>query len=209
MSTVADAVYQKSNSTGTGNFELISATGFRTFAGAFPGSSATAKFFYHIRNKTTGAYESGLGYLNGSGELVRARVLASSNSNALVDFAAGQKVVINDVAAAIQEKFFNLVSSEVTADRSLVFGDELQMIEGNKASTLTLTVPNDTDVNFEIGTQILITQTGAGLVQLAAASGVTILTAETLKIAKRYAVMSLRKRAANSWHLFGNLEAAP
>lgn len=208
MTTTADAVYQKSSSTGTGNFVLTAATGYRTFAAAFPDNALGNRFFYHIRHKSSGAFETGFGYLD-SGALVRNQVLASSNGGALVNFEAGQKVIVNDIPAFIQDRFFTFPSVEKTANFIFSLDEMLKLVEANSASTITGTIPPDSDVAFPIGTVLTVVQMGAGNAQIAAGAGVTIRTAETLKAAKRYAVMSARKRAANEWLLFGNLEAAP
>lgn len=81
-------------------------------------------------------------------------------------------------------------------------------VEMNNASANTLTVPPNSSVAFPVGTQILITQYGAGQTTIAAGAGVTIRQADAkLKLAKQYAQASLVKRATDEWVLSGNLVA--
>jgi hypothetical protein len=76
----------------------------------------------------------------------------------------------------------------------------------NSAGANTLTVPNDTLANFQIGAQITITQLGAGQTTLAAAGGVTLRSYNnSLRIAGQYGVVAVMKRAANDWYAAGNL----
>ena len=91
----------------------------------------------------------------------------------------------------------------------LVLGDAQHWIRVNKATSNTVTVPNHADVNFVLGTEITIEQSGAGQTTVVADSGVTVRTAETLALAKQYAVATLKKVAADEWNLVGYLELAP
>lgn len=98
----ADRIKETSTTTGTGDFTLAGAvTGYVSFNTAF---STTHQFTYVIEavdaNGTpTGDWEVGDGHLSGSTTLVRDRVIASSNANAAVNFAAGSKNVFNALAA--------------------------------------------------------------------------------------------------------------
>ena len=76
----------------------------------------------------------------------------------------------------------------------------------NAAVAGTLTVPPDSEVNFSIGAQILLTQTGSGTITVTAGSGVTVNSANSyLAFSAQYAGATLLKTAANTWSLFGNL----
>lgn len=90
-----------------------------------------------------------------------------------------------------------------TASYTLVAADRGKLIEMNVSGANTLTVPNESGVggvNFPIGTQILVVQTGAGTTTLAPAAGVTVQsTTGGLSTVTRYAAVLLYKRAANSW----------
>lgn len=85
----ADRVYETSTTTGTGTLTLSGAvTGYRTFLAAFGNGGAC---YYCI---SAGAdWEIGAGSIATGGLLTRTTVYSSSNSNALVSFAAGTKNV--------------------------------------------------------------------------------------------------------------------
>lgn len=88
-----DRVRETSTTTGTSIVVLAGAVaGFRAFAEVL---TLSDRFYYLIENRAApGEWEIGEGYLSGLGNtLNRERVLASSNSGALVNFSAGTKDV--------------------------------------------------------------------------------------------------------------------
>ena len=94
MPYIADRVKDSTTTTGTGSITLsgVAATGgFKTFASAF-GSSSTV-INYCIVDTANSAFEVGKGTFNGTTGLTRDSVRSSSNSDALVSFAAGTKDV--------------------------------------------------------------------------------------------------------------------
>jgi hypothetical protein len=95
----ADMVRENSMSSGTGAMNLIGPPpGYRAFTGVVP---ADTSFHYCIAGVTQSAeWESGVGSINSSGQLVRSSVSASSANGAKVDFANGTKTVSLTVAAA-------------------------------------------------------------------------------------------------------------
>lgn len=92
---------------------------------------------------------------------------------------------------------------------TLVLSDAFKMVAMANSSANTLTVPPDSAVDFPVGTRIDLSQDGTGQTTIAAGSGVTVRSPETLKIRKQYGKATLIKRAADTWDLEGNLEAAP
>lgn len=89
---VKDRVKVTSTSTGTGAFTLGAAAtgGFQDFSVIGNGNTT----YYTIQDTTAGAWEVGLGTYSSTGPtLTRTTVLESSNSNNLVNFAAGTKDV--------------------------------------------------------------------------------------------------------------------
>jgi hypothetical protein len=93
---VADRVKDTTTTTGTGTLTLANSapTGFRTFGSV---CSTSDTIWYCIQDAATGAWEVGLGTYTASGTtLARTSILASSNSNAAVSFAAGTKDVWGD-----------------------------------------------------------------------------------------------------------------
>ena len=89
-----DRVKQTSTTTGTGTFSLTGTeTGFETFVTGIGNSNNT---FYAIANDGTSEWEVGIGTVTDAATdtLSRDTVISSSNSDSLVDFAAGTKTVL-------------------------------------------------------------------------------------------------------------------
>jgi hypothetical protein len=90
--TDGDRVKDSTTTTGTGSVTLsgTAPTGFRTFASV---AAVGDNLYYCIVDDTAGDWEVGYGTLTASTTLARSRVITSSNSGALVTFAAGTKTV--------------------------------------------------------------------------------------------------------------------
>ena len=86
-----DRVKSNTTTTGTGTIVLGGAAlGYQSFA-VIGNANST---YYTIADSTAGDWEVGIGtYYSGNTSLVRNTVLSSSNSSALVNFAAGTKDV--------------------------------------------------------------------------------------------------------------------
>jgi len=81
------------------------------------------------------------------------------------------------------------------------------LIEINKATASTLTIPTNATVAWPIGTSIDILQTGAGQVTIAGAAGVTVNATPGLKLRTQWSSASLLKRGTDSWVVVGDLTA--
>ena len=102
MPYIADRVKDSTSTTGTGAITLsgVAATGgFKTFAQAFGSSSLVVS--YCIVDTANSAFEVGKGTFNGTTGLTRETVRSSSNSDALVSFAAGTKEVFCTASAEL------------------------------------------------------------------------------------------------------------
>ena len=102
-----DRAQETTTTTSTGDITLAGAvSGFQTLAADIP---INEPFKYVIAGGSE--WEVGEGRLSGSTTLVRTRVLASSNADALVNFSAGTKNVWVDLPAmdilAMQIALFN------------------------------------------------------------------------------------------------------
>ena len=88
----ADRVKDTTTTTGTGTITITGTapTGFQDFDTA---CDVDDTFYYCIEDTTNGAWEVGIGTLASPTTISRDRALSSSNSNALVSFAAGTKTV--------------------------------------------------------------------------------------------------------------------
>ena len=95
-----------------------------------------------------------------------------------------------------------------TASYTLVLADANKLVELNVATANTLTVPLNSSVAFPIGTQILVSQYGAGACTITATSGVTVRSeGSKLKTNGQYSGATLIKIATDEWYAFGNLIA--
>jgi|SRR5690606_8598282 len=101
------------------------------------------------------------------------------------------------------------INAQTGTAYTLVLADAGALVTMSNAVANTLTVPPNSAVAFPVGTRVDIGQDGAGQTTVAAGSGVTIRTPETLKLRKQWAKATLIKRATDTWDIEGNLEAAP
>ncbi len=93
-------------------------------------------------------------------------------------------------------------------DYTLALADDGKLVDMNKGTAVTLTVPKNAVVAFAVGTIIAIRQKGAGQVTIAPVDGdVTINYAEGLKTTAQYAMAALVKIDTNVWAATGSLEA--
>lgn len=98
--------------------------------------------------------------------------------------------------------------AEKTASYTLSSTDERDtIVEVNSASATTLTIPTDATLNFPVGTTLDVIQTGAGQVTIAGDIGVTVNATPGLKLRAQWSSVTLLKRAANSWLVFGDTSA--
>ena len=104
---------------------------------------------------------------------------------------------------------YRAINAQTGTAYTLVLADAGALVTMSNAAANTLTVPPDSAAAFPVGTRVDIGQDGAGQTTVAAGSGVTIRTPESLKLRKQWAKATLIKRAADTWDLEGNLEAAP
>jgi hypothetical protein len=82
------------------------------------------------------------------------------------------------------------------------------LIEVSSTDATTVTIPEDSTVNYPIGTTLDILQTNTGQVTIAPVSGsVTVNATPGLKLRTRWSSCTLLKRAANTWVVFGDLTA--
>lgn len=104
---------------------------------------------------------------------------------------------------AKQDKLITI--DDKTANYTLVLTDSGKLIRMNLAGANTFTVPPNADVAFSIGTQILVSQLGAGQITITPGSGVTLNNAGGLKSRAQYSVATLIKTGTNTWLVSGDL----
>lgn len=102
MLKIADRVQEVTTTVSTGTVTLGGAVvGYQTFANAFSVGDQT---YYCIAGQATTEWEVGIGTLASSSTLTRDVILASSNSNNVVNFAAGIKDVYCTAPACLAPK---------------------------------------------------------------------------------------------------------
>jgi hypothetical protein len=88
---------------------------------------------------------------------------------------------------------------------TLAIGDAGQLVTLTNAAAIALTVPTNATAPFAIGTQITLTQGGAGKVTIAGAVGVTVNSADGyLSLRTQWSSATIIKTATNSWILIGD-----
>lgn len=75
----------------------------------------------------------------------------------------------------------------------------------NSASANLFTVPANASVPFPVGTQLVVTQLGAGQTTIAGASGVTVSTPSSLTARAQFSSLSLLQVSFNAWILGGDM----
>lgn len=89
---------------------------------------------------------------------------------------------------------------------TLGLADQNAVAAFSNASAVTLTIPPDSTTDFPVGTFVEVYQGGTGDITPTAGSGVTLnVRGSFTKTAGQHAVIALRKSAANTWYMVGDL----
>jgi len=93
-----------------------------------------------------------------------------------------------------------------TVQYTLVLSDNYKLIELNFSSGNNIIIPTNAAQPFPIGTQIILSQYGAGQVTVVPDTGVTLRSSGgKTKTSAQYAMATLIKRGTNEWYLAGDL----
>lgn len=117
---------------------------------------------------------------------------------------------VNGISTAINEIAALQINAQTGTTYTLALTDAAKVVTLTNASAITLSINTDANVNFAIGTQILLYQGGAGQVTIAATTPATTnirSQGSKLKINGQYGLAGVMKIAANEWVAFGNLSA--
>jgi hypothetical protein len=79
------------------------------------------------------------------------------------------------------------------------------MVEMLNASDNGLYIPNNSSQAFEVGTTITVLQTGVGQTTIYGDSGVTVNATPGLSLRAQWSLVTLIKRATNTWVVSGDL----
>lgn len=99
-----------------------------------------------------------------------------------------------------------IVVNRPTASYTLVLGDAFRIVDMNVASGNILTIPLNATVAFPVGTQIIVSQFGAGQTTITPTGGVTIRSSgNKLKLTGQYSMATLIKIGLDEWYLSGDI----
>mgnify|MGYP001374939384 FL=1 len=133
-----DRVKETTTSTGTGTIQLAgAATGFDTFVAGVGNGKET---FYSIFGETGTEFEVGRGTVTDStpDTLSRTTVFSSSNSDNLVDFSAGTKIVICTLPAK-QTPSASMTAATYVYTHNSTISDDQTMDSGVLAGPVSIT----------------------------------------------------------------------
>lgn len=125
-----------------------------------------------------------------------------------VETLANPEPVIQDNFERIDKRLAPVIATETTTARTLDIDDAWTWIRTTNAAAVTVTVPPQATVAWQLATEIILEQAGAGQITVAAGAGVTINTSETLLSKAQFAVLGLKRVAENQWTLTGERQAA-
>ena len=135
---------------------------------------------------------------------------SSSGAGGDMEFYAGGTASSNiamKIASDETVAIYNVFNRQ-TASYTLVLGDAGRIVEMNVGTANNLTVPLNSSVAFVIGTEIVISQYGAGQTTIVATSGVTLRSKSgQLKIGNQYTAVTLVKVGTDEWYVWGNVSA--
>lgn len=128
---------------------------------------------------------------------------------------AGQGILISSSAESLTISISESVSSgskitpSIKSDLTyrLSSGDEYKAIEMTSSSQNYIEIPTDSIHNFDIGTNVLITQAGVGKTSIIGTDASVIIRNPhgTASINAQWGTVCIRKRASNEWVLDGNI----
>jgi hypothetical protein len=100
------------------------------------------------------------------------------------------------------------VNNQTGISYNLVLSDENKVVRCANTNSIAVNVPDNTTLDFPVGTVIQLRQVDEGKITLVPAATVTVNTPESLISRKAGSTITLMKVAANEWDLTGDMEAA-
>jgi hypothetical protein len=102
----------------------------------------------------------------------------------------------------------SITINSISTNYTLSLSDSNRMLDIASSSTTTITVPLNSSVQFETGTQILLVRSGTGAVGVTSSVGVTLNSAQGyLNLNYQYSAATLVKKDTDVWYIFGDLKA--
>jgi len=100
------------------------------------------------------------------------------------------------------------INAQTGTTYTTVLADRSKLVTLDNASAVTVTIPPNSSVAYPTGTKIDLLAKGAGQVTVAAGTGVTVNSSQTLKLRAQWSAASVIKLATDTWVLVGDLEAS-
>ena len=87
----------------------------------------------------------------------------------------------------------------ISVGSAAVLTDEGTIVQANSASSIALTIPNDSTVSWAVDTVIAIYQVGVGVASFTQGSGVTLRVPSSYVASSQYDTIFARRVGANEW----------
>lgn len=163
----------------------------------------------HAANTITGLGTSGTSTVISRDDHAHTDVYQPNDPNMITwpsSISATEVEYLNGVSSNIQDQITRItptINNQTGTTYTLVLNDKI--VTCSNADPITVTIPNNSSVAYEIGTIIKIIQLGIGQVSVEASSGVTLNSSSSLDLTTQYSVAELIKIASNTWILHGDL----
>jgi cytoskeletal protein CcmA (bactofilin family) len=122
-------------------------------------------------------------------------------------------VAANSVTASVLQEgppragFRSQLNAQTGTSYTLVLSDLAKLVTMDNGSTMTLTVPANANVSFQVGDRIDILRKGAGELTLNPGDGVSINGTPGLKLRAQWSAATLVKLDTDTWVALGDLKA--
>jgi hypothetical protein len=133
---------------------------------------------------------------------------SSSTTDGIIFWdSTNKKIRVGNGSISLDFVSSNIIQNQQIASYTLVLTDKDKMVEMSVGSANNLTVPAESSVNFPVGSQITVLQTGTGQTTIVPDSGVTVNATPGLKLRAQWSSVVLVKRASDTWVALGDLQA--
>ena len=143
-----------------------------------------------------------------NGTIATADIAANAITSSLIAANAVTTSQIADRSVGSTELDNLTLNAQTGTSYTLVLTDAHKLVTLNNSSSITLTIPAEASVNFDIGDQVNLMQLGSGQVTVSGGVSVTIRSqGSKLKLNGQYATAVIIKIASDEWVLVGNTAA--
>lgn len=140
---------------------------------------------------------------------VHAATTSAELGSVITDKSGSGVFVLNSSPALYNPKIQQAINAQTGTTYTLVLADHGKYITASNASAITITIPTNASVAFQVGASIDLIQIGAGQVTVQGAGGVTVYstgaTAATPKTRVQYSAITLKKIDTDTWHAIGDI----